>query len=57
MLVSFTLADAFGYLGSVVILLYKKILDNPVCLGLTFVYSAYSVAGIGFLVTISSMFI
>jgi hypothetical protein len=32
MLVSFTLADAFGYLGSAVILLYKKILDNPVCL-------------------------
>jgi hypothetical protein len=49
------LADAFGYLGSVVILLYKNFGQSGLSWINFFVYSAYSVAGIGFLVTISSI--
>jgi MFS family permease len=50
------LADAFGYLGSVVVLLYKNFGQYGLSWLHFFMYSAYAVAGIGFLVTISSIF-
>ena len=48
------LADAFGYLGSVLVLLYKNFGQSGLSWIDFFMYSAYSVAGIGVLVTISS---
>ncbi|TDE44896.1 hypothetical protein E0I26_07080 [Flavobacterium rhamnosiphilum] len=48
------LADTFGYLGSVVVLLYKNFGQSGLSWIDFFMYSAYSVAGIGALVTISS---
>jgi MFS family permease len=48
-------ADAFGYLGSVAVLLYKNFGQSGLSWIQFFMYSAYSVAGIGFLVTISSI--
>jgi hypothetical protein len=50
------LADAFGYLGSVVVLLYKNFGQYGLSWLHFFMYSAYAVAGIGFLVTVSSIF-
>ncbi|MFV5686231.1 DUF5690 family protein [Flavobacterium sp. GB2R13] len=49
------LADAFGYLGSVVVLLYKNFGQSGLSWIEFFTYSAYAVAGIGFVVTISSI--
>lgn len=48
------LADAFGYLGSVAVLLYKNFGQSGLSWIDFFMYSAYLVAGIGLLVTISS---
>lgn len=48
------LADAFGYLGSVAVLLYKNFGQSGLSCINFFMYSAYLVAGIGLLVTISS---
>jgi MFS family permease len=49
------LADAFGYLGSVVVLLYKNFGQSGLSWIEFFVYSAYAVAGIGVFVTTSSI--
>ncbi|MFV8370010.1 DUF5690 family protein [Flavobacterium sp. LB2R40] len=49
------LADAFGYLGSVAVLLYKNFGQASLSWIDFFMYSAYSVAGIGVVVTISSI--
>lgn len=49
------LADAFGYLGSVAVLLYKNFGQPSLSWIDFFMYSAYSVAGIGVVVTISSI--
>jgi MFS family permease len=49
------LADAFGYLGSVAILLYKNFGQSSLSWIEFFMSSAYAIAGIGFLVTISSI--
>lgn len=49
------LADAFGYLGSVAVLLYKNFGQPSLSWIDFFMYSAYSVAGIGMVVTISSI--
>jgi hypothetical protein len=48
------LADAFGYLGSVAVLLYKNFGQSGLSWIDFFMYSAYFVAGIGLFVTISS---
>jgi MFS family permease len=49
------LADAFGYLGSVAVLLYKNFGQSSLSWIEFFMSSAYAIAGIGFLVTISSI--
>jgi hypothetical protein len=49
------LADAFGYLGSVAILLYKNFGQPSLSWIDFFMYGAYSVAAIGVVVTISSI--
>lgn len=49
------LADAFGYLGSVVVLLYKNFGQSVLSWIEFFVYSAYAVAGIGVFVTTTSI--
>jgi MFS family permease len=49
------LADAFGYLGSVVVLLYKNFGQSGLSWIEFFISSAYAIAGIGFLVTIISI--
>lgn len=49
------LADAFGYLGSVTVLLYKNFGQASLSWIDFFMYSAYLVAGIGVVVTISSI--
>ncbi|MDD5151915.1 MAG: DUF5690 family protein [Flavobacterium sp.] len=49
------LADAFGYLGSVVVLLYKNFGQSGLSWIEFFIYGAYAVAAIGLLVTISSI--
>jgi len=49
------IADAFGYLGSVMVLLYKNFGQSSLSWIDFFIYSAYSVAGIGLVVTISSI--
>ncbi|MBF2707722.1 DUF5690 family protein [Flavobacterium soyangense] len=49
------LADAFGYLGSVAVLLYKNFVQSSLSWINFFMYSAYIVAGIGLVVTISSI--
>lgn len=49
------LADAFGYLGSVAVLLYKNFGQSSLSWLEFFMYGAYSVAGIGLVVTISSL--
>jgi MFS family permease len=48
-------ADAFGYLGTVAVLLYKNFGQSGLSWIDFFMYSAYSVAGIGLVVTISSI--
>ena len=48
-------ADAFGYLGTVAVLLYKNFGQSSLSWIDFFMYSAYSVAGIGLIVTISSI--
>ncbi|MFT4803534.1 MAG: MFS family permease [Psychroserpens sp.] len=49
------LADAFGYLGSVAVLLYKNFGQSSLSWIEFFMSSAYAIAGIGFVVTISSI--
>ena len=49
------LADAFGYLGSVIVLLYKNFGQSSLSWIDFFTYGAYVVAGVGLLVTISSI--
>ena len=49
------LADAFGYLGTVAVLLYKNFGQSSLSWIDFFMYSAYSVAAIGMVVTISSI--
>ena len=49
------LADAFGYLGTVAVLLYKNFGQSGLSWIEFFMYSAYSVAGIGVVVTASSV--
>jgi MFS family permease len=49
------LADAFGYLGTVAVLLYKNFGQTSLSWIDFFMYCAYSVAGIGVVVTISSV--
>jgi hypothetical protein len=49
------LADAFGYLGSVTVLLYKNFGQSSLSWIEFFTYSAYLVSGIGVVVTISSI--
>jgi MFS family permease len=49
------LADAFGYLGSVIVLLYKNFGQSGLSWIEFFMYGAYAVTGIGLLVTISSI--
>jgi MFS family permease len=49
------IADAFGYLGSVMVLLYKNFGQSSLSWVDFFMYSAYFVAGVGVVVTISSL--
>ncbi|WP_306350432.1 DUF5690 family protein [Flavobacterium sp. '19STA2R22 D10 B1'] len=50
------LADSFGYLGSVVAILYKNFGQQELSWLSFFTYGAYTISILGFLITISSLF-